>query len=212
MNTNLMYFRIRNICGVLGMILPYLAIISVAFIEKVPEGALNSISATYYNSPVLAGILTAASVVLITYDGYDVFDSFLTSIAGFFGIGIVLFPCSVDWLPPTANVGFFQFSMECSNYIHCTCASLFFLLLAYNCLFLFTKGNDNPTPQKKIRNIIYNVCGFGMFVFMAFQFICVVEPEFFKGPFTMINEIILLQLFGFSWLVKGRAIPFLNDK
>ena len=27
----------------------------------------------------------------------------------------------------------------------------------------------------------------------------------------MIVEIILLHLFGFAWLVKGEAFPFLND-
>ena len=27
----------------------------------------------------------------------------------------------------------------------------------------------------------------------------------------MIIEIILLHLFGFAWLVKGEAFPFLND-
>lgn len=33
----------------------------------------------------------------------------------------------------------------------------------------------------------------------------------FPGYTTMIFEIVLLNLFGISWLVKGEAIPFLND-
>ena len=28
----------------------------------------------------------------------------------------------------------------------------------------------------------------------------------------MVIEIILLQLFGFAWLVKGEFFPFLNDR
>ena len=29
---------------------------------------------------------------------------------------------------------------------------------------------------------------------------------------AMILEVVLLMLFGFAWLVKGEAFPFLNDK
>ena len=32
------------------------------------------------------------------------------------------------------------------------------------------------------------------------------------GYLTMLVEIILLHLFGISWLVKGEAVPWLNDK
>ena len=49
-----------------------------------------------------------------------------------------------------------------SNKIHNVFAITFFLLLAYNSLFLFTKTTGEMTPEKKKRNIIFRVCGIGM--------------------------------------------------
>ena len=92
-NTNLMYKRIRNICGFLGMILPWISIVSILFIKDRPSGSFKSISCTYYQSPVLAAILTSACIVLITYDGYSKIDNIITTLSGVFGFGIILFPC-----------------------------------------------------------------------------------------------------------------------
>ena len=151
-NTNLMYKRIRNICGFLGMMLPWISIVSILFIKDRPNGSFQSISCTYYQSPVLAAILTAACIVLITYDGYDKLDSAITTLSGVFGLGIILFPCKVEFSFVNPNaVGFFQIHMSVSNALHSFFAITFFALLAFNSFFLFTKGNENPTKQKKIR-------------------------------------------------------------
>lgn len=208
-NTNLMYRRIRNICGFLGMILPWISIISVLLIKNRPEGSFESISCTYYQSPALAAILTAASIVLMTYDGYDKIDNLITTISGIFGLGIVLFPCRVSFpfVNPNA-VGFFQLPINISNKIHCFCAITFFGLLACNSFFLFTKSDSKPTKQKKIRNLIYKVCAIGM---ISGAVICTLLDTIFGIPnVTMIMEIILLQFFGISWLTKGEV--FFKDK
>lgn len=207
MSKDLMYKRIRNICGLLGGVLPFIAIASVLLISDRPEGSLNSISATYYLSPALTGILTAAAIVLMTYDGYEWIDNLVTTISGIFGIGIVLFPCSVDFM--CGAVGFFQLDKSISNTIHCVCAVLFFILLAINSLFLFTKTDDIlcMTNEKKIRNKIYIICGIGMIITMV---IYTVLRNFIGGPLLMITEILLLFFFCFSWLTKGGV--FFCDK
>lgn len=210
MNKELWITRARNYCGLLGMLLPWLALFSAGIAEHPSPTWWYSISATYYQSPALVGILTAASILLMTYDGYDLQDNLVTTFSGVFGLGIVLFPCSVNWLNRMDPVGFFQIPMTYSNKIHCACAALFFVLLAYNSFFLFTKYDGNPTKNKLRRNIVYKVCGLGMLVFMIFQIISV-QVSFLKGYWTMINEIFLLQFFGISWLTKGGAIKFLND-
>lgn len=65
------------------------------------------------------------------------------------------------------------------------------------------------THRKKIRNIIYRICGYGM---AGVEVLFVISKVIgFPGYTTMIFEIVLLNLFGISWLVKGEAIPFLND-
>ena len=66
------------------------------------------------------------------------------------------------------------------------------------------------TDRKKIRNRIYRICGYGMLV-MEVMFV-VARLLGAPGYMVMIIEIILLHLFGFAWLVKGEAFPFLNDR
>lgn len=205
-----MYYRIRNLCGLLGMILPWLALFSAGIADHPNDQWWWSISATYYLSPALVGVLVPSSIVLISYIGYDDYDAWITSLSGIFGLCIVLFPCKVSWIPEGTPVGFFQIPIQISHIIHTCSAALFFLLISINSLLLFTKHGAVQTPQKKIRNIIYKVCGWGMIglliVFLSLHLIGV--PKFF----VMIIEILLLSLFGLSWLVKGGAFPFLNDK
>lgn len=206
-----MYLRIRNLCGFLGMVLPWIALLSAGLTPHESAEWWWSISATYYQTPALVGILVPACLVLLTYISYSKLDNIITSLSGIFGLGIVLFPCKVSWIADGTPVGFFQVPIEVSNIVHGVCAMIFFMLLAYNCIFLFTKTNaaNNPTKRKKLRNKIYRVCGYGM---LAFELVFAVV-KFVGGPgfCTMIVEIILLSLFGISWLVKGEAFPFLND-
>jgi hypothetical protein len=209
MNKTLWLRRVRNICGLLGGLLPFIAIFSVLLIKDRPAHSLYSISATYYLSPALAGVLCAASIVLMCYDGYSKLDNLITTISGVFGIGIVLFPCSVGWLNSMDPVGFFQLPMHYSNYIHCACAAIFFCLLSFNSFFLFTKTDDfeTVTENKKKRNTVYRICGIGMLVFMIAQVISV-NVSWLPGYCTMINEIALLFFFAVSWLTKGNVLFF----
>jgi len=207
MNKNLWLKRIRNICGFLGMILPWISLLGAYLAYK--NGAkidwnILSISETYYFTPALSAVLTAASIVLMTYDGYDLKDNLITTISGVFGICIVLFPCSGVIDEP--NVGYFQIPVNISNVIHCVSAGIFFILLAINSFFLFTKGEENPTKEKKIRNLIYRICGIGM----TGSFLLMPLPHFFAQAFIV--EAIALTFFGISWLVKGQVFGLLADK
>lgn len=207
----IMYYRIRNVCGLMGMILPWLALFSAGIAEHPSPHWWWSISATYYQSPALVGVLVPAAIVLISFIGYDDVDNWVTTLSGIFGLGIVLFPCKVEWLEAGTRVGFFQVPMEMSHIVHSACAACFFILIAINSIFLFTKTNPDkkPTPRKIIRNRIYKICGWSM---LGLEVVFVVTRICgFPGWTVMILEILLLSLFGVSWLVKGEAFPFLND-
>lgn len=207
----IMYLRIRNLCGFLGVLLPWVALFSANLVQPHPSSDWWwSISATYYLSPALVAVLTPASLVLLCYKGYDIWDELVTTLSGLSGLGIVLFPCNVSWLDANTLVGFFQIPMHISHTLHCTFAILFFLMLAINSAFLFTQtGKYGMTSRKKTRNIIYRICGFGMVgVEIVFG---LSKLTSMPGYLTMVFEIILLTLFGISWLVKGEAFPFLND-
>ena len=204
--------RIRNFAGFLGMILPWIALTGAVIYAKaqptkIPDDFWEtlSISATYYLTPALAGILTTAAVVLICYKGYDWRDELVTTISGIFGLMIVIFPC--DCSAASSNiVGFFQLPIAISNVIHLASAVIFFILLAINSLFLFTLG-ESDTKQKRIRNIIYKVCGIGMFCTL---FLLVLPIQFSAKIFIV--EAIALTFFGVSWLVKGQIFGLLKDK
>lgn len=210
MSVKLWQKRIRNYAGLLGALLPWISLIGALLVNiHTPLGRSFwsdlSISATYYITPALAGILTTAAVVLMCYDGYDLQDNIVTTISGVFGLMIVLFPCKCYVSP--SIVGFFQVPVKVSSIVHNTSAVIFFCLLAYNALFLFTKHNEVMTKQKKKRNLIYSICGVGMLASM------VLMPLPIRFPAkTWVVEMLSLSFFGVSWLVKGGAFPFLEDE
>lgn len=210
MSKDLWLRRIRNLAGFLGMILPWISLIGAIIVSKTTGVPAEfwptlSISATYYICPALTGILTAASVVLMCYDGYSLRDNIVTTISGIFGIMIVLFPCACT--VSGEMVGFFQLPVAISNTVHCASACIFFILLSINSLFLFTIGEKEPTKQKKIRNIIYRVCGIGMLCALVLM---VLPVSFFAKTFVV--EAIALTFFGISWLVKGQVFGILKDE
>ena len=188
--------RLRKWIGWLSFLLPW--IVSL-LLWKIPE----SISITYYTyraGPVFMIVLGAASILLVSYCGYDSRDDILNTIAGFCGIGICLFPC---WNGAETIVGTFQLTMPISNIFHTVFAAIFFLILAINSLWLFTKSSGEMTRNKKIRNIIFQVCGIGMVA----SFLIFALPYFYIK--IWLAETLALTFFGISWLTKANCYPWL---
>lgn len=188
--------RLRAMLGWLGMLLPWIV---VALIGYFP----SSISATWYTNActVFMIILGSASLLLISYKGYEKIDDTILTLSGAFGLGICLFPCAISSMP--GKVGTFSIDSKISNIIHLVCAIIFFGLLAYNSFFLFTKNSGEMTKKKKIRNVIYRVCGVGM----VGSFLIMLFPSF---PYqTWITEALALFFFGISFLTKADIYPWL---
>ena len=188
--------RLRAMLGWLGMLLPWIV---VALIGYFP----SSISATWYTNActVFMIILGSASLLLISYKGYDKIDDITLTFSGIFGLGICLFPVA-NWHFP-GKVGTFMVDSAISNKIHFTCAIIFFVLLAYNSFFLFTKSSGEMTKKKKIRNIIYRICGVGMVASFAIMLL----PYF--PCRTWVTEALALFFFGISFLTKADIYPWL---
>ena len=188
--------RLRAMLGWLGMLLPWIVVLLIGYFP-------DSISATWYTNACTAFmiILGSASLLLISYKGYEKIDDLVLTFSGIFGLGICLFPCAVS--NQQGNVGTFLMDSKMSNTIHFVCAIAFFVLLAYNSFFLFTKGSGEMTKKKKIRNIIYRVCGVGMVA----SFLIMLLPYF---PYqTWITEALALFFFGISFLTKADIYPWL---
>lgn len=188
--------RLRVFVGMLSIMLP---IIVAVLLGALPP----SISATYYVSQCITPfmiILGSASSLLISYKGYSKIDDIILTLAGIMGFCICLFPCSNSEME---YVGTFLLPQAVSGWIHNISAFIFFGLLAYNSIFLFTKGNGEKTKKKKIRNIIYVICGIGMLG----SFALLLLPYFYCQIWLV--ETIALFFFGISFLTKADAFPFL---
>lgn len=182
--------RLRALIGWLGMLLPWLV---VALIGYFP----GSISATWYTNActVFMIILGSASFLLISYKGYTLLDDIVLTCSGVAGLGICLFPCSIR--DSADKVGTFLLDKDISNTVHFVCALVFFALLSFNSLFLFTKSSGEMTKKKRIRNIIYRVCGVGMLA----SFLIMALPPFHIQ--VWLTETIALFFFGVSFLTKA---------
>jgi hypothetical protein len=169
-------------------------------------GIPDSISATYFLDPCITPfmiILGMSGVLLFNYKGYDPLDDVLNSLAGAFALGVCFFPCSATTLE---RIGTFQFPAGISNTLHMVSAICFFGILAYNSLFQFTKGSNNPTANKKKRNVIFRVCGVGMIA----SFIALIPFNIFHIPHAIwIIETAALFFFGISWLTKANRYYWL---
>ena len=199
----------RVVLGILGMALPFLVLVFGALGSR-PDQWWYSISATYY-SPAMAifvGLMYAVGLLLITYDGYDRMDRIVNRLAGLFGIILASFPCYVDFAPD--KVGLIPIPLVLSNIIHLIAAAGFFILLAYNCLFLFTKGNIKD-DRKMLRNGIYVFCGLGIVFFMLALVIASITGITSKTPTVFFMEFFMLQFFGAAWIVKSQALPIFKD-
>ena len=174
-----------------------------------------SISATYYaNSKLfMIGLLFATSIFFFSYKGYDWKDRACSLIEAIAAIGIVIFPCATDGIPD--RVGLLCLPVKLSHTIHCVFAGTLFTTFAINILFLFTLSKGTMTKEKKIRNLIYRICGWTIVAFIILQILATTVlskaiPSWF--PMTWFVEFWMLEAFAFAYIVKSEAIPKFNDK
>jgi hypothetical protein len=199
------YFHLRQLIGVLGMLLPIICIGGGYFFAELP--IQRSISFYYHTNmrDFFVGLMVCVSLFLITYKGYDKRDQIVTTISGIAGFGIAFFPClkcPKEILP----IGIFQWSPSFSNKIHITSALIFFTLLGFNSMLLFTL---NQTGWKKR---VYQWCGgiiLGCIVSLSILTLTVNNDYLDEHCVILFFETIMLFSFGFSWWVKGKALEAL---
>ena len=191
------FLALRKAVGWIGIVLPFVLMLGVILIFK---GMMiqASISEYYYTGmrDVLVGALCAIALFLFFYRGYSRLDNWAANVAGFFAVCIAWFPTTQAG--PSDFVGI----------IHFISATIFFLILAFFSLFLFTRKGSDPTQQKIKRNRIYIVCGIIMLgclvgIVIFFNFFEKGHP---RSSFVFWAETIALVAFGVSWLIKGETL------
>lgn len=212
------YLTLRKSIGILGISLPII-LLFWTIITKGEFFIASSISKYYYTDSrnILVVIMSAVAFFMFAYRGYEKKDRIAGKVAFISALGIALFPTN----PPQT----FNEMCQADNHIfsfvviiHYISSIVFFLVLAYFSLFLFTRtiNNDikNHTPQKKQRNIIYKVCAYiilaSLLLLIVYVFFKCRFPILHKYHFIFWLETIALFAFGTSWLVKGQFI--LKDK
>jgi len=196
------YLTLRRAIGMIGLALP--ATLWAGSLFHARLHVEPSISDYYYTAmgDVFVGALCAIGVFLLTYRGYDRRDDLAGSLACVFAVGVAVFP--------TARKGVHAAASWVGN-AHYISAALMFLILAYFCLVLFRSTNPEVpmTPEKRMRNRVYVVCGIlilsciasiaALKLWASTAFMDAYRPVFWL-------ESIAVMAFGLSWLVKGEFI------
>ncbi len=193
------YMTLRKIVGLLAISLIPIMILG-SFIFDHTRYIQISVSAYYHTSmrDPLVGIISGISLFLLSYNGYTRQDSIASKLAGLFALGIAFIPTS-----ETSD------KSDLLSTLHYLTSGVFFAILAYMSIFLFTKSSGIITPEKKKRNRVYRVSG----IVMAISVIGIPIDSIpavhdligFLKP-TIILETIALVSFGISWLTKGQFI------
>lgn len=212
----LSYLTVRKIIGILGLLFPLLLVLG-SFILGHCHSIQQSISNYYHTNmrDVFVGYVCTLSIFLFSYKGYDLTDRVVSAITGIFGLIVALFPTSMKLNPDNSVIDCnIWCTTEQHNWIgivHLAAAGLFILGMAYFTLFLFTKGETTPTPQKIIRNKIYRSAGYIMLGCIAVLILFFALPDSVSQPLLKFKPVFWLETiaflaFGFSWLVKGEFL------
>lgn len=191
------YLALRKAVGWTGILLPFVLLLGNTLLFG-GNPNLSSIS-IYYHTPmrdIFVGGLSAVALFLFFYSGYNKWDNILGNFAGFFALMVAWFPVSESGNGRIVNT------------VHLIAAALFLVCLAIFSLFLFTRGEPHPTPQKLRRNIIYRICGIIICICLLVLFIYFLIPDknHSSSPFVFWTETIALAAFGISWLTKGGTL------
>lgn len=202
----------RQLIGWIGLILP-IALPGIARLRPIRElqwSELLSISSYYYTGAIalFVGALVALAAFLLTYRGYNnrynKYDRIAALIAGTSAIGVAFFPTTAP--NPSLSPPWWS---ETDKYIHYGSAAILFASFAFFAIYLFPSTDperpkptrENPLPpDKKVRNVIYYVCGALILGCMAAAWIAGRRDRSIFWP-----EAIALVAFSVSWLVKGKV-------
>ena len=201
LNQTYSYLALRRAVGWIGILLPFVLMLG-AFLFFKEEIVRRNISLYYHSGmrDVFVGAICALALFMFFYKGYDKWDNLAGNLAGFFAVGIALFP--------TVKEGPYDWSAI----VHFICAIFFFLILVGFSLFLFTRKGPKPTKRKLARNTIYIICGSVMITCLIAMmiFFCFFETAHPQSDFIFWAETVALVAFGVSWLTKGGT--FYPDK
>lgn len=203
------YMILRNGVGVLGLLLPVVLVVGGGL-----DHVQTSLSAYYHHAPgrpgeygagtmrdAFVGMLCAIGAFLFFYRGHTVEEDFALNVAGAALVFVAWFP--MDWPADAAR------PMTRSAIIHYTCATVFFVMIAYVCVFRARDTLCIMCDPGRRRNfeLVYLLLGLLMLATPAtVAALAIVSPPGEGSYATLIVEIAGVLVFASYWLVKGFEI------
>ncbi|BDI60976.1 hypothetical protein [Qipengyuania nanhaisediminis] len=194
-------------------------------------GRFRTALSGYYYEPVVlgdffVGCLALIGALLLAYRGWTPKVARLASIAGIAALTTAFVPMG-GWITGcevlSADGGCSSEAVtwpRLGYWVHAISAGILFAILAFFCLFVFTKvpasareGSGEPSRAKQQRNAVYVASGVtialaALGIGIGGQF---AGSWFFDHHITFWLEAVILGAFGVSWLVQGRAVRRLAD-
>lgn len=196
-NLVISYLELRRTIGALGMGLPLILAGGAWLVFSI--GLQDSIS-SYYHTPmrdVFVGLVFFLSGFFWAYKGYDWRDALAGKLATLFGWLFAIVPQATSLA---------QFDLN--GRYHFIFAAAFFAILIYFSGYLFTRTHSDkpPTPQKKLRNLVYRICAVVMGVALAVGITLYFFPTYAAYHPLFWGETLAIEAFGLSWFVKGAGL------
>lgn len=212
---NSMLYQRRMLGLMCALLAPSAVLFGLFGKDTNPPHWYKSISETFFaNSNIcMIGLLFSTAVFFLSYRGYDWRDRVMSIAQAITCLGVIVFPIYTIGAPD--YLGLFNLSAKTSSILHYISSFVLFFCFGINILFLFTLSGNEMTGAKKVRNMIYRICGIGILVGLVLQLLYSLTsffswiPDWF--PFTMINEFFMLEFFAFAWIVKSESIQYFND-
>jgi hypothetical protein len=157
-------------------------------------------------------VLCALGLFLIAYVGYDLGDRLVTDAAGVFAVGVALFPTKPTVASPPSvacqTVAQLSTREQVVGDMHLAFAGLMFVFLAWMAIRFTNTDSSQPSPQKLLRNRIYQICAIVIVVCLVAAVITSFLPASVKGsfPWLFLWEALAIFAFGVSWFVKGQTL------
>ncbi len=218
--------RLASVVGVIALGMPI-----VVGLGGEALGEFRIALSEYYYEPIVlgdlfVGCLVAIGALLMTYRGWTPKVAQLATLAGIAALVVAFVPME-GWVVGCERLGD---DGTCAldrvvypvigYWVHAGAAGVLFAILAFFCLFVFTKVPMNeamrkeaPSPAKRRRNVIYIASG----VVIAVCAISIGIGHQIAGDWWTDNdmtfwmEALILVAFGASWLTQGRALAPLVD-
>lgn len=202
------YVNLRVGMAIIALVLPVLLIIGSSISDKV--AFQGSISAFYHTGMrnLFVGSLCTVGSFLYLYKGFNERENVALNFAGIFCLGVAFFPTAIPTTIQNAQVNYLPDEPFIAPYAHGICAVLFFLCIAYVCIFC-GKYTVSLIKDENIRSRyinLYRVIGALMVILPVLAVVFTFNSA--REYWIFIFEFAAIWVFAIFWLTKVKELKY----